>query len=132
MNKVRSTPPFSVFYFNTTEDLEPCSTSISRLVVCLSGRRGPAVNRVHDAALVRIQQPPRLAAFWRLFFYQPRRFCGVSYFGRSQCSTRGCSSQPATHLHRVSWCDPMTGHETRCRTAAGWAPARAAKQKEGA
>ena len=55
------------------DDGEAPSSILSRLVVCLSGRRGPAVNRVHDAALVRIQQPPRLAAFGRLFFYRPRR-----------------------------------------------------------
>lgn len=49
------------------DDGEAPDSILSRLVVCLSGRRGPAINRVHDAALVRIQQPPRLAAFGRLF-----------------------------------------------------------------
>ena len=85
---------------------------ITFLVVCLSGRRGPAVNRVRDAALVRIQQPPRLAVFGWLFFYRtPADSAGVSCFWPGPVPyTRDPS--PYTTTLRAPWCDSMAGHET--------------------
>ena len=76
MNKVRSTPPFSVFYFNTTEDLEPCSTSVSRfwVVGTQEGSSRAARGSLHTRCSTRpfTRGADEAASWWRGTAAAPR------------------------------------------------------------